>query len=109
MLPFRAAIHVRPGSRVDRVGGSTPSARGTDRPALVVEVRARPVQGAATRAVEQVLAEALGVPRRQVRVVRGAGNRDKLVEVADPPPDLAQRWAALLERAKRPGSPPGGA
>jgi hypothetical protein len=59
-------------------------------------VRARPIDGAATTAAERVLAGALGLRPRQVRVVRGATPRDKLVEISDPPPDLPARWASLL-------------
>jgi uncharacterized protein YggU (UPF0235/DUF167 family) len=65
---------------------------------LEVRVRARPVEGAATSAAERVLADALGLRPRQVRVVRGATSRDKLVEVADPPADLPARWATLLDQ-----------
>jgi uncharacterized protein YggU (UPF0235/DUF167 family) len=32
-------------------------------------------------------------------VVRGATARDKVIEISDPPPDIAERWAALLGRA----------
>ena len=99
MHPFRAAIHVRPGARLDRVGGRAPAARAGDLPALVVHVRAKPVEGAATQAAERVLAQALGVRPTQVRVIRGSTSRDKLVEVTDPPTDLADRWAALLDAA----------
>jgi uncharacterized protein YggU (UPF0235/DUF167 family) len=60
-------------------------------------VRARPVEGAATAAAEGALAQALGLRRRQVRVIRGATSRDKLVEITDPPTDLPTRWAALLD------------
>ena len=96
MPSHRAVIHVRPGARVDRVGGSVPASRDGEADRLVVQVRARPVEGAATAAAERVLAAALGLRPRQVRVVRGATSRDKLVEIGDPPPDLAARWAALL-------------
>ncbi|MCU0282270.1 MAG: DUF167 domain-containing protein [Candidatus Nanopelagicales bacterium] len=96
MQPFRAAIHVHPGARVDLAGGAVPSARPGQPPVLVVRVRARPVEGAATAAAQRVLAEALGLRPRQVRVVRGATSRDKLVEVDEPPGDLADRWARLL-------------
>ena len=96
MQTFRAAIHVRPGARADRVGGSSPAVRDEDRPVLRVQVRARPVEGAATAAAERAVAEALGVRTRQVRVVSGATSRDKVVEVTDPPPDIRARWQALL-------------
>jgi hypothetical protein len=101
MPAFRAAIRVRPGSRADAVGGTAPlpDPGGPDpggRPLLVVRVRARPVGGAATAAAERALAAALGVRPRQVRVVRGPTSPEKLVEVSDPPADIAERWEALL-------------
>jgi uncharacterized protein len=96
VTPFRAAIRVRPAARQDAVGGRAATSRPDDAPALEVRVRARPIDGAATTAAERVLAGALGLRPRQVRVVRGATSRDKLVEITDPPPDLPARWAALL-------------
>ena len=94
---FQASIRVRPGSRTDRAGGQAPPRDRAAASVLEVRVRARPVQGAATAAAERVLADALGLRPRQIRVVRGASTRDKRVEVTDPPPDIAERWAALLE------------
>ena len=94
MSSYRSAIRVRPGARTDRAAGPAPGSGPA--PVLEVRVRARPVEGAATEAAERVLAAALGVRPRQVRVVRGATTRDKLIEVSDPPPDIAARWAALL-------------
>lgn len=49
---------------------------------LKVAVTAAPVEGKANRAVEEVLAEALGVRRSAVSVVGGLGSRDKTVRVA---------------------------
>ena len=97
MTSFRAAIRVRPAARRDAVGGRASTAGAAHPPVLEVQVRARPIDGAATAAAERVLAQALGLRPRQVRVVRGATSRDKLVEVTDPPDDLATRWAALLD------------
>jgi uncharacterized protein (TIGR00251 family) len=48
---------------------------------LSVRVTAPPVDGAANAAVRGLLAEALGVARSRVRVVRGARGRDKVVEI----------------------------
>jgi uncharacterized protein YggU (UPF0235/DUF167 family) len=50
--------------------------------ALGVRVTAPPVEGAANRAVETLVAEALGLPRSAVGIARGTRGRDKLVRVA---------------------------
>lgn len=50
--------------------------------ALEVAIAARPVDGAANAELVSVLAEALGVARSSVRIVRGEGGRNKLVAVA---------------------------
>jgi uncharacterized protein (TIGR00251 family) len=49
--------------------------------ALKVRISAPPVDGAANAALVELLAAALGVPRRSVRVVSGATSRGKIVEV----------------------------
>lgn len=49
--------------------------------ALKVRLSAPPVDGAANVALVDLLAEALGVPRRCVRIVSGATSRGKVVEV----------------------------
>jgi len=42
------------------------------------------------------VAEAFGVPRRDVTLVTGATSRDKVLEVAGPPAPLARRLRELL-------------
>jgi len=65
--------------------------------AIKVQVHAPPVEGAANAAVIDLLAEALRVPRRAVRIVRGASSRDKLVEIETAKPEVCrQRLAAVL-------------
>ncbi len=49
--------------------------------ALRVDVAAAPEGGEANRAVEGLLAEVLGVPRRNVAVVLGGASRIKTVQV----------------------------
>ena len=49
--------------------------------ALKVRVAAPPVDGAANAALVELLAAALGIPRRDVRVVAGELSRSKLVEI----------------------------
>ncbi len=83
---MRVAIRVKPGSGRTVVGG-----RHDD--ALVVRVAERAVDGRATEAALRALAEALGVRRRDVRLVTGATSRTKLVEV---PATVADRVHQLL-------------
>jgi uncharacterized protein len=48
---------------------------------LRLRVSAPPVDGRANQAVERLLARLTGVPPSAVRVVRGAGGRDKLIRI----------------------------
>jgi uncharacterized protein (TIGR00251 family) len=48
---------------------------------LDVSLAAAPVDGEANRELVETLARALGVPRRDVAIVRGDASRAKLVEV----------------------------
>jgi uncharacterized protein len=52
-----------------------------ERERLRVRLTAAPVDGAANEALVALLAERLGVPKRQVIIVRGATSRQKVVEV----------------------------
>jgi uncharacterized protein len=49
--------------------------------AVVVRVRAPPVDGRANAALCAFVADAAGVARSAVRVLRGAGARDKVIRV----------------------------
>jgi uncharacterized protein (TIGR00251 family) len=70
----RFTVHVQP--RASRTGIS-----GAHDGALRVRLQAPPVDGAANEALVAFLAEALGVPRRLVRITGGASSRRKTVEV----------------------------
>ena len=48
---------------------------------LKVRLTAPPVEGAANDALVRLIAEALGVPRRQVSVVAGSSGRRKILQV----------------------------
>jgi uncharacterized protein len=58
-----------------------PGLAGTRDGALLVRIGAPPVEGAANAELVQVLAEALGVPKRQVTIVAGERGRRKRVKV----------------------------
>ncbi len=64
--------------------------------ALRVRVTAPPVEGAANRAVVGVLADALGIPRSRVTLVRGAHGRDKLVRIDGISRDLLEARLSAL-------------
>jgi hypothetical protein len=54
------------------------------------------VDGAANQALVRLLADELGVPRRDVRLVAGAAGRTKLVAVDGLPVEhLLARWPGL--------------
>ena len=66
-------------------------------PALVVAVHEQPVDGQANAAVTEALAAALGIRRRDVKVIAGHTNRTKTVEImADDGHALKARIAELL-------------
>jgi uncharacterized protein (TIGR00251 family) len=60
---------------------------GTRDGALLVRVAAPPAEGAANDAVVALLAERLGVPRRNFRILAGAAGRHKRIEIAGVTPE----------------------
>jgi uncharacterized protein len=89
----RTVVRVRPGAKVDVVGGRRDGPRGQ---ALLVAVRARAVDGQANAAVEAALAEAFGVRRADVGIIAGHRSRDKIVEIRGEDNALRARLAVLL-------------
>jgi uncharacterized protein YggU (UPF0235/DUF167 family) len=91
MLRLTVAAH--PGARVERVellGAMT----------LGVWVRARPIDGQANLAIERVVASALSLRPRQVRIVGGGSSRrHKIVEV-DLPGQEALQQRLMASRAR---------
>ncbi|MBV9950014.1 MAG: DUF167 domain-containing protein [Myxococcales bacterium] len=71
---LRFEVAARPLASRSRVAGT----RG---PALVVQLAAPPVDGAANAELLETLSAALSIPRRQLSLVRGERSRTKLVEV----------------------------
>lgn len=89
--PLHARIRVRltPKAAGDQIAGWQDDV-------LRVRVSAPPIEGRANVALERLIAKALRVPKRDVRVVAGAKGREKTVEVAGMTQAKATR---LLERA----------
>jgi uncharacterized protein len=78
MAVVRTWIRVTPGASRPGVGGEYPR---PGEPALRVSVRERAVDGRASRAALALVAEALDVPARSIRLDVGARSRDKLVSI----------------------------
>lgn len=99
MAPFRAeadgmriAVRLTPKAAADRIDG--PTRLSDDSVVLAARVRAVPEDGRANKALEKLLAAALGVPRSAVRVVSGQQSRLKQVHVDG-------TAAALVDLARR--------
>jgi uncharacterized protein YggU (UPF0235/DUF167 family) len=89
------SVHVRPGARVPRVGGSFNES-------LVVHVKERAIRGGATRAVEKAVAIAMGVHPRSVRCIRGATSRDKVLEIDGDDDSLRRQFDLLRHEVAHP-------
>lgn len=73
-MTARLTLHVQPRAARTEI-------QGPHGDAIKLRVAAPPVDGAANAEIERFLAERLGVPRRAVKLARGAAGRRKLVEV----------------------------
>jgi hypothetical protein len=73
--PIRLRVRVVPGARTTQVVGRLGDA-------WKLRVHAAPERGRANDEVVALLAETLGLPRADVRVVAGHTTRDKVVELA---------------------------
>jgi uncharacterized protein len=88
------AIRVKPGASRSAVRGRHDGPYG---PALVVAVNEPAVDGRATTAAVRAVARALKLRPGDVSLKLGATSRDKLLHIADPPPDLTDRITALRD------------
>lgn len=71
----RITVRVKPRSK-------RPGLVGVEDGALVIALRAAPIEGAANAELVLVLSAALGVRRSEVALVTGASHKKKLVDVA---------------------------
>lgn len=71
----RLALRVTPGARVEGIA--------IEAGKVTVKVRPKPQDGAANEAVLALLAEALGVGKARLTLLRGATSREKLVRLSD--------------------------
>ena len=86
----RFAVRLTPRSAVERVEEETVDG------ALRVKVMAPAVEGAANASLIRILADELGIARRDVRIVAGASSRQKLVVIEGVDPEaIVARWPGL--------------
>ena len=74
---IRLEIHVQPGAKESEVAGVYGDA-------LKIRIAAPPVEGQANAALIAFLAEAFGVPKRYVKIIRGESGRRKTVRIEAP-------------------------
>jgi uncharacterized protein (TIGR00251 family) len=85
----RFAVRLTPRSAVERVEHATDGV-------LKVRVMAPAVEGSANASLIRLLADELGIARRDVRIVAGASSRQKLVIIDGVDPEaIVARWPGL--------------
>ena len=72
---MKIQVRVKPNSKTEQV-----NQEGNN---FVVKVKELPKEGKANQAVIKLLAEHLGVPQSQVRILSGFKNRNKIIEVVE--------------------------
>jgi hypothetical protein len=68
-------VRVQPGSSRNEIAGKRDGA-------VIVRVTAPPVEGKANAAACKLLADACGIPKSRVEIVRGESRRDKVIRLA---------------------------
>jgi uncharacterized protein (TIGR00251 family) len=76
------AVHAQPGAKRSEVAGLHGDA-------LKIRVAAPPAEGRANEELTSFLADALGIPKKSVTVVRGVASRRKTILVSAPQADPA--------------------
>lgn len=91
MKPQAARLDVRvtPGAKQSTWAGRLPDGR------RKVKIAAPPIEGRANHALVAFVASSLDLPPRAVRLVHGAGGRDKRLEIDLAVDELERRLAAI--------------
>ena len=88
-------VRLTPKSSTDRIDGV---AAGPEGPVLKARTRALPDRGLANAAVERLIADWLGVPKRSVSLRSGGKSRLKSVAVEGDAEELSRRLASLVAK-----------
>jgi len=92
------SLKVTPKSARDEILGLREGAGGEV--SLAVKVRAQPEQGKANKAVIQLLASSLELPKSRLAVASGAADRNKTILVAGDAAEISERLAAIVAEMK---------
>lgn len=87
---LRLFVHVQPGARREGI-------RGMHGRALRIAVRARAKEGEANQALVRWVAKVLGIPRKDVEIVRGGTSRRKELLIRGDAEALAGRLAEIVQ------------
>ena len=79
-------------------GSSRAGIRGIHGKAVKLAVHAPPERGKANSEAEELIAEWLGVPARQVRVVTGQASRNKVMRVSGVKPEAVRELVGELNK-----------
>lgn len=91
-------IRVRPNAKVSVITGPVEGENGSR--ALGVRLAAKPVDGAANKALTELFAREWGVAKSAIRLVAGEKGRTKRLHIAGRWADLEPRLAALAKPQK---------
>jgi uncharacterized protein (TIGR00251 family) len=92
------AVHVTPRSDKDEISGWHADM-------LRIRLTAAPVEGAANEALTRLLAKCLGVPRRNIEIIKGGTSRNKLVCVVGlSAHEVEERVASFIKDEDTPDS-----
>lgn len=89
------ALHVQPGAKRTEVAGT--HGEGTQK-RLKIRLAAPPAEGKANAELLRFLADAFGVPLRDVALVRGETSRQKVVRIERPARRPDNAWASAPAR-----------
>lgn len=92
------AVRVKPKSANDEIMGVREA--GDGHVSLAVKVRAQPEQGRANKAVIELLAKWLGVPKSRLLIASGMAERNKTILISGDAGELAALLAAKITAIK---------
>ncbi len=78
---YRISIKVHPGSKVEKLSW-------TQENVLIVNLRARPVDGAANDSLIKTLSKLFKIPKSSFRIIQGKTSRSKVIEVISKKNDI---------------------